>query len=156
MANPFLRVLTAVLVLTASSAAEAALMYSDTVLARGPEYLSTTNLVLPSQGTYRITATDLKWLDAPLSALSFGAFTSTAPIKTTVGAGTLEFYYAGTSRVFMQLYARPAIGRSAGLIAVQVTSVAVVALPASVWFLLSGLMSAALWRRVQRRAAVAV
>src|SRR5262245_32218677 len=152
MAKTLLRVLTAVVVAAAASAAEAAVVYSDTVLARAPEYLSTTELALPSQGTYRITATDLKYLNAPLSALSFGAYTSTAPLKTMVGAGALEFYWAGSSKVFLQLYARTAVGKSAGLIGVQVTSVvAVVPLPKSVWFLLSALLGAALLRRWQER-----
>jgi hypothetical protein len=155
MTKALLRLVSAVLVLAAASTAEAAVVYSDTVLARGPEYLSTTELALPSQGTYQITATDLKWLDAPLSALSFGAFTATAPIKTKAGAGSLEFYYAGTGKVFLQIYARPGTGKSAGLIGVQTASVTVVPLSASVWFLLSGLLAAGFWLRLQRRAAAA-
>src|SRR5262245_20136313 len=151
MTKASLRLLSAVLVLVGSSSAEAAVVYSDTVLARGPEYLSTTELALPSQGTYQITTTDLHWLDAPLSALSFGAFTATAPIKTKVGAGALEFYYAGTGKVFMQLYARTATGKSAGLIGMQVTSATVVALPASLWFLFSGLLAGGFLGRLQRR-----
>lgn len=144
--------LVAVLAIGWGSAAQAAVVYSDTVLARGPEHASITELALAGPGSYQITTTDLRWLNAPLDALSFGAFTTTAPIETMVGAGTLEFFYGGQGKVFMQLYARPGSGKSAGLIGVQVTSVAVVALPASMWLLLSALTAAGFWAWLQRRA----
>jgi hypothetical protein len=137
-----------------TGAAQATVVYSATVLARGAEHASTTDLSLDGAGHYQITTTDLRWLDAPLAALSFGAFSSTAPIKTMTGAGTLEFFYGGQGKVFLQVYARTAVGKSAALIGVQVANnVAVVALPASLWLLISALATAGFWARLQRRAA---
>jgi hypothetical protein len=139
-----------------SGEAAAAVVYADTVLARGPEYASTTELGLDGPGSYQITTTDLHWLNSPLGALSFGVFTATAPIKTMTGAGTLEFFYAGQGKVFLQLYVRPAAGKSAALVGVAVNSVAVVALPASLWLLLSALSAAGFWGWLQRRAGAAL
>jgi uncharacterized iron-regulated membrane protein len=133
--------------------ADATVVYSDTVLARGPEYAATFELPTAPSGTYRVTATDLKWLNVPLQALTFGVFTATGPIKTLVGAGTFEFFNAGTSKLFLQLYARTGAAQSAGLIGVQVESVAVVALPASLWLLLSALGATGFWRWWERRPA---
>ena len=132
---------------------EAAVVYTDTVLARGPEYAAAFELPTAPSGTYRVTATDLQWLNVPLQALTFGVFTATGPIKTLAGAGTFEFFNAGTSKVFLQLYARPGASKSAGLIGVQIDSVAVVALPGSLWLLLSALGATGLWRWWERRPA---
>jgi hypothetical protein len=121
-------------------------------LARGPEYAAAFELPTVASGTYRVTATDLNWLNVPLQALTFGVFTATGSIKSMVGAGTLEFFHAGTGKVFLQLYARTGVGKSAGLVSMQVDSVAaVVPLPASLWLLLSALGSTSLWRWLERR-----
>jgi FkbM family methyltransferase len=153
--NLSLRLLGVLAVLaTWSSAVEATVVYSGTTLARGPEFASTTELPLGGAGMYQITTTDLRWLNAPFAALTFGAFTATAPIKTMTTAGTLEFFYGGQGKVFLQLYARPASGKSAGLIGVEVNQVAVVALPASLWLLLSALSVAGFWRWQERPAGV--
>jgi hypothetical protein len=147
-----LRLLGLVAFAASAGAAEATVVYSDTVLARGPEFATAIELGANGPGLYRVTATDLHWLGAPLAALSFGAFTATAPIKTLAGAGTLEFFHSGESKTYLQLYARPAAGKSAGLIALTV-DVAVVALPASLWLLLSALGAAWFYRWLERRAA---
>jgi hypothetical protein len=132
---------------------EAAQVYADTVLVRGGEYAAVFELPTAPSGTYRVTATDLKWLNVSLQALTFGVFTATGPIETMVGAGTLEFFNAGTSKVFLQLYARPGASKSAGLVGMQVDSVAVVPLPASLWLLLSALGATGFWRWRERRPA---
>jgi hypothetical protein len=136
----------------AGGAVEAAPVYSGTLLMRGPESASSIELSLSAPGNYSVTAVDLKWLNTSLQALSFGVFTATAPIETMVGAGTLEFFHAGQGKVFLQVYARPGAGKSAGLVGLQVESVTVVALPASLWLLLSALGSTALWNWARRRA----
>lgn len=143
--------------------ARATVVYSDTVLVRGPEFASVVELAPPpTAGNYRITATDLNWLGAPLQALSFGVFTATAPVKSKVGAGTLEFFYAGAGKLFLQLYARTAPSKSAGLVGLQADYVAAVPLPASLWLLLSALGAGGAWRslrsatfRILRRALLA-
>jgi hypothetical protein len=122
-------------------AAGAATVYTDTVLTSGAEYLGVFELPLQLPGTYSVTATDLKWLNTPLQALSFGVFTSTQTLATRVGAGTLEFFNAGTSKVFLQLYARTAAPRYAGLVGLDATAVAVVPLPASLVLLVSALVA---------------
>lgn len=130
-----------------SGRADAAQIYSDTVLVSGPEYLSVVELPVQLPGTYRVTATDLNWLNTPLQALSFGVFTSTQSLGTRSGAGTLEFFNAGQGKVFLQLYAKTSAPRFAGLVALTGDAVAVVPLPASLPLLLSGLGVAAWLRR---------
>jgi hypothetical protein len=132
--------------------AQATTVYSDTVLVRAPEFASVVELPTPLMaGDYRVTATDLNWLGAPLQALSFGVFTATAPVKSKVGAGTLDFFYAGTEKLFLQLYAKTAPSKSAGLVGIEV--VTVVPLPASLWLLLSALGATGAWRSLRSRAA---
>ena len=147
------RRLTAVLFVAAlAGTAHAAIVYSDTVLVKAPEFASV--IELPASTTasnYRITATDLNWLGVPLQALSFGVFTATGQIKSKIGAGTLEFFYAGTDKLFLQLYAKTAPSKSAGLVGLQADVVAVVPLPASLWLLLSALGATGTWRSVRSR-----
>ena len=131
--------------------AQATTVYSDTVLVRAPEFASVVELPTTTAGNYRITATDLNWLGAPLQALSFGVSTATAPVKSRVGAGTLDFFYAGTEKLFLQLYAKTAPSKSAGLVGLEV--VTVVPLPASLWLLLSALGAGGAWRSLRSRAA---
>ncbi len=134
--------------------AEATVVYSDTVLVRAPEFASVIELPTPTMaGNYRVTATDLNWLGAPLQALSFGVFTATAPIQSKVGAGTLEFFYGGADNLFLQLYAKTGLGKSAGLVGLQADCVAVVPLPATLWLLLSALGGAGAWRSLRSRVA---
>ena len=133
---------------------EATVVYSDTVLVRAPEFVSVVELPTPTvAGNYRVTATDLNWLGVPLQALSFGVFTATAPIQSKVGAGTLEFFYGGADKLFLQLYARTGLGKSAGLVGLQTDCVAVVPLPATLWLLLSALGGAGAWRSLRSRVA---
>lgn len=129
----------------AGGRANAAAVFADTVLVRGPEFL--TKLELPpldSPGTYKVTATDLKWLDTPLEALSFGIFTSTQAIKSMQGPGTFEFYRAGSDKLFLQVYAKTVGPRYAGLVSVYVENEqAPVPLPASIVLLASAIGGAA-------------
>jgi hypothetical protein len=112
--------------------AHAAAVFSDTVLVKGPEYLTVLELPLDAIGSYKVTATDLKWLNAPLQALSFGVFTSTQSLGSLQGPGTLEFYKAGSDKVFLQIYAKTTAPKYAGLVSVVVDSkVAPVPLPSS-------------------------
>lgn len=129
-----------------AGAAGAVQVYSDTLLATGPEYATSIGLSLPSPGNYSVTATDLRWLNASLEALSFGVYTATAPLSTAVGAGTLEFFNAGYDKLFLQVYVKPAAGKSAALVGLKVDA-AVVPLPASAWLLLSALGAFSWWRR---------
>jgi hypothetical protein len=140
----------------ASGSAQAAVVYYNTVLVSGRESLEVFALPLDAPGSYRITATDLRWNNTPLEALSFGVFTSTQTLETRVGAGTLEFFKAGPGQVFLQLYARTTAPRFAGLVWFKGESVAVVPLPASLLLLLSALGAAALPQLGRRlRAALA-
>jgi hypothetical protein len=132
--------------------AEAAVVYSDTLLVRAPAFATAIELSLPTSGTYRVTATDLNWFNVPLQALSFGVYTSTTSLASRVGAGTLEFFNAGQGKVFLQIYAVTAPGKSAGLVSLQAESM-VVALPASLWLLLSALGATGFWRWWERRIA---
>jgi hypothetical protein len=126
---------------------KANVVYSDTVLVKAPEFAAVFELPTASApSNYRVTATDLNWLGAPLQALSFGVFTATSQVKSRSGAGTLEFFYAGTDKLFLQLYARTAPLKSAGLVGLQADCVTVVPLPASFWLLLSALGAAGAWR----------
>jgi len=137
-------------------AADGAVVYSDVFFAKGPYDARATELPLGERGVYRITVADLRWQDVALRCLTFGVFTATAPIQTMDGAGTFEFFYTGRGEVFLALFATPAHGKRVGLIGVEVTSVtsaAVVALPASLWLLLSGLTAAVFWGWLQRRTA---
>jgi hypothetical protein len=149
------RTVAAVLAIAAcAGTAQATTVYSDTVLVRAPEFASVIELpTSATPGSYRITATDLNWLGAPLQALSFGVFTATAPVKSKVGAGTLEFFYAGADKLFLQLYAKTAPSKSAGLVGLQADYVAAVPLPASLWLLLSALGATGAWRSLRARAA---
>jgi hypothetical protein len=118
--------------------AEAGMLFSDAVLVRGRENLTSLELPVDAIGTYRVTATDLKWFGTPLEALSFGVFTSTQPLKIMEGAGTLEFFKAQTGKIFLQIYTQTAGPRFANLVAIQLESVAPpVPLPASGELLLS-------------------
>lgn len=124
--------------------ARADVVYTDTVLVTGAESLQVFALPFDAPGAYRITATDLRWPSVELSALSFGAFTSTESLATRSGAGTLEFFMAGPGQVFLQLYARTVTPYSAGLVAIRGEAVTVVPLPASLVLLLSALGAAGL------------
>ena len=134
--------------------AEAAVVFNDAVLVRGPEALAVLDLPFDAPGTYRVTATDMNWLGTPLAALSFGAFTSTQALETRIGAGTIEFFHASSGRVFLQLYARTGAPRYAGLIVVRGEMVNVVPLPASLLLLASSLGVAGLARLCGRLRAV--
>jgi hypothetical protein len=126
------------LALIQTPAAQASMTsYSDTVTVLGQEYLGVLELPLDAPGRYQVTVTDLKWFNVPLDTLKFTLFTATAPIASSQTAGTIEFFHASEEKVFLQLYAKPAAPRYAGLIGVQET--AVVPLPASLWLLGSGL-----------------
>lgn len=138
---------------TAAQRAQATVVFSDTVLAKGPEFATVIDLALPAAGQYRITATDLNWFKVPLQALSFGVFTATGSLVTHAGGGTLDFFNAGHQKVFLQVFVRAAPGKSAGLIALQAEDVAVVALPASLWLLLSAFGATGFWRWWERRVA---
>jgi hypothetical protein len=143
------------LMLFTGGAAQAATVYSDTVLVRGRESLKVFALPFDAAGNYRITATDLRWGNTPLEALSFGVFTSTQAIATHQGAGTLEFFKAGPGAIFLQIYARTTEPRFAGLVSLHGETVAVVPLPASLLLLVSALGAGAL-PRLRRRVQAAL
>jgi hypothetical protein len=131
--------------------AEAGMLFSDAVLVRGRENLTSLELPVDAIGTYRVTATDLKWFGTPLEALSFGVFTSSQPLKIMEGAGTLEFFKAQTGKIFLQIYTQTAGPRFANLVAIQLDSVAPpVPLPASGELLLSMLASGGLFHARRR------
>jgi hypothetical protein len=73
-------------------------------------------------------------------------FGATGPISTKIGAGTLEFFNAAPGKVFLQLYANTGQSVAGALVAWQMESIAAVALPASIWLLLSALGSVGFWR----------
>ena len=132
--------------------AHATPVFSDTVLVKGPEYLTVLELPLDTIGNYKVTAADLKWLNAPLQALSFGVFTSTQSLGSLQGPGTLEFYKASADKVFLQIYAKTAAPKYAGLVSVIVEhGASPVPLPSSVVLLVSGIGGAMLWRKSSRR-----
>jgi hypothetical protein len=134
------------------STAEATVVHSDALLARG-EFPSSTEMNFVGPRTYRITAADLHWLNSPLSALRFGAFTPGPPPKQMFGAGTLEFFYAGRSRVlFFRFYGRHGWGWFVLPHGGHVTSAAPVPLPASLWLLSSALALAGIASWIRRRA----
>jgi hypothetical protein len=133
--------------------AHATAVFSDTVLVKGPEYLTVLQLPLDTAGSYKVTATDLKWPSTPLQALSFGVFTSTQSLGLMQGAGTLEFYKAGSDKIFLQIYAKTSAPKYAGLVGVVVES-NVVPLPSSLVLLVSGVAGAVLTRRPVRRQCV--
>jgi hypothetical protein len=135
------------LVLT-EGAAHAAAVFADTVLVKGPEYLTVLELPLDTVGNYKITATDLKWLNAPLQALSFGVFSATQSLGSLQGPGTFEFYKASSDKVFLQVYAKTSAPKYAGLVSMIVEhSAPPVPLPASLLLLVSGLGGVVLLRR---------
>lgn len=141
----------ALLLALSAARADAAAIFGDTVLVKGPEYLTVLELPLDTVGSYKVTATDLKWLNAPLQALSFGVFTSTQSLGSLQGPGTLEFYKASTDKVFLQIYARTAAPKYAGLVSVVVESkLAPVPLPSSFVLLVSGIGGVLLRRRAAR------
>lgn len=142
--------LAVVLLAAAAAPARAALVFSDAVLVRGPENLTSLELPLDAIGTYRVTATDLRWFGAPLQALSFGVFTATQPLQIMSGAGTLEFFKASPGKIFLQIYTQTVGPQLASLIAVQVEDTAPVPLPASLLLLASALGGGALLRTGRR------
>jgi hypothetical protein len=152
-----MKVACAALVLAAGArGAGATVLYSDTVLVRGPEFLGTYELPLNALTTYKVTTKDLEWFGVPLQALKFGVFTATGPIKSMDGAGTLEFFKAAPGKVFLQIYARPAGPHLAGLVSVDCQTELVVPLPPSILLLASSLAGYPLLRRgMRRRAGVA-
>jgi hypothetical protein len=128
--------------------AHATAVFSDTVLARGPENLTVVELPIDAIGNYEVTATDLQWLGTSLQALSFGVFTSGQLLKSMQGPGTFEFYKASSDKVFLQIYSRTTAPKFAGLISVLVESAAPpVPLPSSLLLLVSGIGAALLSRR---------
>jgi hypothetical protein len=132
--------------------AHAIAVFSETVLVTGPEHLTVLELPLDAIGNYKVTATDLKWLDAPLQALSFGVFTSTQSLGSLRGPGTVEFYKVSSDKVFLQIYAQTTAPKYAGLVSVVVEpNLAPVALPSSIVLLVSGIGGALLWRRSSAR-----
>jgi hypothetical protein len=129
----------------------ATVVFSDTVLVKGPEYLTVLELPLDAIGNYKVTATDLEWLGAPLQALSFGVFTADHALGSLRGPGAFEFYKAGSDRVFLQIYARTTAPKYADLVGVVVEpSVSAVPLPPSVLLLVSGIGAAVLSGRLRR------
>ena len=127
--------------------AHAAAVFSDAVLVKGPEYLTVLELPIDSIGNYKVTATDLKWLDTDIKALSFGVFTSGQLLKSQQGPGTFEFYKASSDKVFLQVYAQNNAPKFAGLVSIVVETTAAVALPSSLVLLLSGISAALVFRK---------
>jgi len=149
--RPFAASVLALVLAFSAARADAAAVFTDTVLVKGPEYLTVLELPLDAIGSYKVTATDLNWLNTPLQALSFGVFTSTQSLGSLQGPGTLEFYKAGSDNVFLQIYARTTAPKYAGLVSVVVESkLAPVPLPSSLVLLVSGIGGLLLRRRAAR------
>jgi hypothetical protein len=133
--------------------AHGAMLFSSTVLVKGPEVLKTIELPTEASGDYRITATDLKWLGNASPLLTLGLFTSTDSIKTMQGPGVLDFFKApGMGKVYLQIYSKSPNPNFANLLTIQLESQAVVPLPASILLLGSGLLGGVLARARGRRA----
>lgn len=130
--------------------AQAQAVFSDTVLAHGPEFAAKIELPLGKTGGYKVTATDLKWFDLPLQALSWGVFSSSKPLTTMQGPGTLEFFKAGSDKLFLQVYAKTLGPRFAGLVTFQIEEQSPVPLPASLVLLSSAIGGSLLVRGAQR------
>jgi len=123
-------------------------VFSEAVLVKGPEYLTVLELPIDAIGNYKVTATDLKWLDTEIKALSFGVFTSGQLLKSLQGPGTFEFYKASSDKVFLQVYAQNNAPKFAGLVGIVVEAgTAVVGLPSSLVLLMSGIAAALFVRR---------
>jgi hypothetical protein len=132
--------------------ADATAVFADTVLVKGPEYLTVLQLPIDAVGTYKVTATDLKWLGVPLQALSFGVFAATDSLGSLRGPGTFEFYKASSDKVFLQIYAQTTAPKYAGLVSILVeTSAPPVPLPSSAVLLMSALGCGLLLRRPRLR-----
>ena len=149
--RPFAASVLALVLALSAARADATAVFADTVLVKGPEYLTVLELPLDAIGSYKVTTSDLKWLNTPLQALSFGVFTSTQSLGSLQGPGTLEFYKAGSDNVFLQIYARTTAPKYAGLVSVVVESkLAPVPLPSSLVLLVSGVGGLLLRRRAAR------
>ncbi len=127
--------------------AHAVAVFSDAVLVKGPEYLTVLELPIDAIGNYKVTATDLKWLDTGIKALSFGVFTSGQLLKSQQGPGTFEFYKASSDKVFLQVYAQNNAPKFAGLVSIMVETTAAVSLPSSLVLLMSGIAAALFVRK---------
>lgn len=137
----------ALLLAGGAGAARATTLYSDTLLASGPEFLTSLELpVLEQQGEYKVTVTDLKWFNTPAQALSFGVFDAGGPIKTLPTAGTIQFF-KGAGKVSLLVYAKLGGPRFADLLGVTVENTVVVALPSSFLLLASALGGSLLLKR---------
>ncbi|HZF30376.1 MAG TPA: hypothetical protein VE907_14760 [Gammaproteobacteria bacterium] len=140
----------ALLLTSGAGAAHATTLYSGTLLASGPEFLTSLELpVLEPQGEYKVTVTDLKWFNTPAQALSFGVFTAAGPVKTSPTAGTLQFF-KGPGKVSLLVYAKLGGPRFADLFGLTVEDTVVVALPSSFLLLASALGGSVLLKRRRR------
>lgn len=137
------------LALHAASAGATLDSYSNTVLVSGQQSLRVLELPFESRGGYWVDTKDLEWFDTPLTDLSFGVFTATDMLASKQGAGTLEFYKAGSEKVFLQIFAKPAGPHFAGLVGVRAGSV--VPLPPSAGLLVSGFAAVLVLLRRRRK-----
>jgi len=132
--------------------AQATALFADTVLVKGPEYLTVLELPIDTIGSYKVTATDLRWLNVPLQGLSFGVFTSTQSLKSMQGPGSFEFYKAGSDKVFLQIYSKTMAPKFAGLVSIIIEhSAPAVSLPSSALLLLSAIVGVVLLPRLSPR-----
>ena len=130
-----------------TEAAQAAAVYTDTVLVQGPEFLTVLSLPLDNLGSYKITATDLKWFDTPLQGLSFSVSTSAKTLASLKGAGSFDFFKSTSENVYLKIYAHTLGPRFAGLLSITAEEeLAPVSLPGSLGLLVSALMGV-LWMR---------
>jgi hypothetical protein len=130
-----------------SGTAQAAAVYSDTVLVQGPEFLTVLSLPLDNIGNYKITAKDLRWFDTPLEGLSFSVSTSAKTLVSLNGTGSFDFFKSTSENVYLKIYGHALGPRFAGLVSITADEeLAPVALPGSLGLLASALIGV-LWMR---------
>jgi len=135
--------------------AQASGVHSETVLVRGPEFLSVLLLPLDNLGSYKITTKDLtsEWLEGatPLGGLQFSVGTSGKTLASVEGLGTFQFFKSTSENMYLNIYGHAFAPDFAGLVGVTFEEdVAPVGLPGSLGLLASSLVGVLLLRRTSR------
>lgn len=136
--------------MTAHAETVATTLFQSTTMVTSAN-INLTELDLTTPGTLSVSLTDLDWPSA-LNALSFTLFDATHVVGTQ-GSGTWTFDIASPSTLFASVFAAPDSSAKAGLYNVQISYLATAApvpLPATAWFLLSGVAGLAALRPKQK------